>query len=279
MGFADITSTLPWPIQQKVDTTIEKTDGSETTLTAEIIALLSAARNTFIHPAGCATGATGCGVSLTGTPIAYAWGCNYNEDGEPFAESDAGTFVSSYYPTYSANTTQRLGSLCSDYCNDVNEPWTYTFFDNVVGTDSYTGFALSIGVNPHDVIDISTSADTAFYSGTSDYSYTLFSGDTYCNYNDLIVATFRSRGVSTLTSGGPVYQVTGSTDVSMVCTGSTFDDVTTNPFGVFGIDVVDVDGDAFRFETSMAQTQRNFTLKECLGFNLLIKIWKKSLSL
>ena len=81
--------------------------------------------------------------------------------------------------------------------------------------------------------------------------------DAVSNY-DLVVATFRSRGVSTQSSGGPVYQVTGGTDVTMVCTGNTFSQVNTDPFATFGIDVTDVDGDSFRFETSMSPTSKDF---------------------
>ena len=71
---------------------------------------------------------------------------------------------------------------------------------------------------------------TGLYSGVSRFSHNLYTGETYCNYDDLVVTTFRSRGVSTQSSGGPVYQVTGGTDVQMVCTGSTFGDVNTDPF-------------------------------------------------
>jgi len=265
-SFGSITDGLPQPIQSKITTTIKKTDGSTTNLTKEITSLLKGAYNTFNHPAGCATAATPCFLSLSGTPLAYAWGCNFTNKGAPFIEDVSGTLTSGapYYSTYSGHTTERLGSLCSDYCNDINDPWLYTFFDIIPGTDSYSGFALSMGVNPTNIIDLSTSAQTTLYSGLTDYSYTLFTGATYCNYDDLVVATFRSRGVSTLSSGGPVYQVTGATDVTMVCTGGTFGNIAANPFATFGIDVTDVDGDSFRFETSMSQTNRNY-LKRVFG--------------
>jgi|2_EtaG_2_1085320.scaffolds.fasta_scaffold01180_6 hypothetical protein len=296
-AWADITATLPWPIQGKLDSTIFKTNGSETTLATELTSFFSAAVNTFGHPTtvitgctatglsgdscfsagtgtitgftpfstSCATGAVPCFFSLTGTPISYAWGCNYeNSDGSAFAESSGGTLLSSYYPTFSGVTAPRLGSDCSDYCDDINDPWLYTFFDNPVGTDSYSGFALSVGVDLSNVVDISTSANTTLFSGITNYSYTLFTGKTYCNYDDMVVATLRSRGESTLSSGGPVYQVTGGTDVTMVCTGNTFGDIATNPFATFGINVTDVDGDTFRFETSMSPTNKNY-LKRVFG--------------
>jgi len=263
-AFTEIGTSLPSPIQDKLTSTITKTDGSTTTLFAEMTALLNAASNTFTHPATCATGGTPCGLALTGTPIAYEWGCNFEGSGGNFAENSGGGITSTYYPTYSAVTTSRLGSVCTDYCDDLNDPWLYTFFDIVPGTDTYTGFSLSMGVNPSDVVDLSTTADTSLYSGTTDFSFTTFEGEAYCNYNDLVVTTFRSRGESTLSSGGPVYQVTGSTDVEMVCTGGTFGNITTNPFATFGIDVTDIDGDTFRFETSLSTTNKNY-LKRVFG--------------
>lgn len=266
----DFTTGLPATITNKLDTTIQKTDGTSTTLRDEFTTLFSAAYDTFYHSAFCATGGTPCFTTLTGDSIAYAYGCNFDGDAVSgntlyngkFAEFDGSSFVSEYYPRFSASTTQRLGSTCnpkpSVFNNDLNDPWLYTFFDNISGTDSYSGFSLSIGVDPSDIQDVSTSADTTLYSGQSRFSYTLYTGDTYCNYHDLVVTTFRSRGESTLSSGGPVYTVTGSSDVRMVCTGSTYDDVLTNPLSTFAIDVNDVDGNYFRFNTSMSQTNRNF---------------------
>ena len=64
-------------------------------------------------------------------------------------------------------------------------------------------------------------------------------GDTWCEYHNQVVATFRSRGESTLTSGGPVYVITGTTDVTFDCTGSTWTQVGNDPFHSFGIKTKD----------------------------------------
>ena len=60
IAWADITATLPWPIQGKLDSTIFKTDGSETTLANEITSFFNAAVNTFTHASPVTTIVTGC---------------------------------------------------------------------------------------------------------------------------------------------------------------------------------------------------------------------------
>ena len=50
----------------------------------------------------------------------------------------------------------------------------------------------------------------------------------------------------------------------MVCTGSTFGDVNTNPFATFGLDVTNKEGSTFRFETSMSPTSKDY-LKRVFG--------------
>jgi len=269
---------LPWPISGNINNPITKTDGSTTTISDELDSLLSTYYNSLTHDtsAGCATGSTPCYLPMTGgTSQEKSFGCNYNGDAHSGNTLYEGTFLENatdplssghtYQSMFSGITeTSVLGSSCnpkpSVFCNDINDPWLYGFFDPIPGTDSYSGFSLSFGVNTNEVFDISTSASTTLYSGGSAlrYSYTLYTGETFCNYDDLVVATFRSRGVSTNNSGGPVYQVTGGTDVNMVCTGSTFSEVGTDPFATFGMDVTDVDGDSFRFETSMSPSSSDY---------------------
>jgi len=290
---ASPTVLLPNPIHSVLSNSITKTDGSTTTVEAEINSLLNTAASSFYHPWGapglCATGFTPCYLSLTGTPTESVFGCPYDGDAVsgntlvdgafPEWSAAAGGFVTTYQNEMSAATsTSVLGGNCnpkpSSFCDDINDPWLYSFFNIIPNTDSYTGFSLSVGVNPTDIIDTSTSAATTSYSGVSRYSVTYFTGQTYCNYDDLIVATLRSRGVSTQDSGGPVYQVTGLTDVEMVCTGSTFEDITTNPFATFGLNVTDKEGDTFRFETSLSQTNKNY-LKRVFGIGPFDKDMQK----
>ena len=281
------TTSLPYPIQGVLNESITKTDGSTTTVEAQINSLLNTAASSFYHPASCATGSTPCYLSLSGTATESVFGCPYDGDevsgntlvNGSFPEWNGSSFVSTYQNQMSgATSTSVLGGKCnpkpSSFCDDVNDPWLYSFFNIIPNTDSYTGFSLNVGINPTEVVDISTSAATTSYSGVSRYSVTYFTGSTYCNYDDLVVATLRSRGVSTQSSGGPAYQVTGLTDVSMVCTGSTFGNVDVNPFATFGIDVTDKDGDTFRFETSLSQTNKNY-LKRVFGVSPFDKDMEK----
>ena len=67
--------------------------------------------------------------------------------------------------------------------------------------------------------------------------------DPYTDYHGMVVATLRSRGESTLTTGGPTYQISADTTdstsnqlggVAMECTGE-YTEIINNPFNVFGI--------------------------------------------
>ena len=88
---------------------------------------------------------------------------------------------------------------------------------------------------------------------------TSYSGAPYTEYDDMVVATLRSRGVSTYSSTikGPFYQVSGLTDVTMNCTGA-YSAVTKNPYETFQISGVTYDGNDFSFETSMLSTSKNY---------------------
>lgn len=61
----------------------------------------------------------------------------------------------------------------------------------------------------------------------------------------MVVATLRSRGIDTYTTDdGPVYEVSGLTDVNMDCTG-VYSEVNTNPFATFGLSATTANGDDF----------------------------------
>jgi len=111
---------------------------------------------------------------------------------------------------------------------------------------------------------------TNCFSGTISGNIYVFSATSFTDYDDLVVATFRSRGLTTYSSDNePTYEVTGSTnvfgsfignDVTLNCSG-IYSAVTKNPFSTFGVNVTNRRGETFFFETSFSRSDVNFISK------------------
>jgi|694.fasta_scaffold04254_12 hypothetical protein len=108
---------------------------------------------------------------------------------------------------------------------------------------------------------IQTGTITNCYSGSITGNIYIYSGTAYTDYDDLVIATLRSRGIATYgTDNGAVYEVSGLTDVSMDCTG-TYSAVTKNPYSTFALNVTNKDGDNFTFETSFTNSDPKYIAK------------------
>jgi hypothetical protein len=108
---------------------------------------------------------------------------------------------------------------------------------------------------------IQTGTITNCYSGSVTGKIFIYSGASYTDYDDLVIATLRSRGIATYgTDNGPVYEVDGLNDVTMDCTGS-YSAVTKNPFATFALNVTNKDGDNFTFETSFTNSDPKYLPK------------------
>jgi len=102
---------------------------------------------------------------------------------------------------------------------------------------------------------------TTCYSGTVSGSVYVYSGISYTDYDDLVIATLRSRGIATYGNDtGAVYEVNGLNDVTMDCTGE-YSAVTKNPFSTFALNVTNKDGDNFTFETSFTNSDPKYIAK------------------
>ncbi len=99
------------------------------------------------------------------------------------------------------------------------------------------------------------------YSGNLTGKLYVYDGMAYTDYDDLVIATFRSRGISnySATQSGPLYEV-NLTGLTMDCSGS-YSAVTKNPFAQFGIDIVDKDGNNYFFETSFLNSDAQYISK------------------
>jgi hypothetical protein len=137
----------------------------------------------------------------------------------------------------------------------TNDPWYYATFDhNATGTNSYSGY--SFGASLTTIGEVSAGV----YSGQMSVYVTNFSGTPISDYDDLVIATFRSRGLTSNSSAGPVYTISGTTGLQMVCTGA-YSGVSTNPFATFQISGVTDAGENFTFDTSFTLADTNYMIK------------------
>jgi hypothetical protein len=100
------------------------------------------------------------------------------------------------------------------------------------------------------------------YTGTVVGEIFVYTGTSYSNFDDLVISTLRSRGISTYgsDSNGPAYEVTGLTDVTINCSGS-YSSITKNPYSEFGINITDKNGNTYFFETSFTQSDSKYISK------------------
>jgi len=171
------------------------------------------------------------GVTLNGTGSISAWTENFG----------VGVLTGATAASLSAQTT--------------NDPWYYALFNYQPGTiNSYYGQGMGAALS-----GISTTPTSGVFSGTVAFYTTTYSALPYTTYDDMVVATLRSRGISTYTStnAGPFYEVSGTSDVKMICTGS-YSAVTEDPYAIFQISGKTYDNDNFTFETSMLSTDKNY---------------------
>ena len=238
-------------LADRMDNTIELFNGSTTTLRAEINLMLTSyvgnlAGLTWVN-----------GFTYTGTSTAYVYGCNKfdecNNNVPNYPDNAIMPSADVFYNYLSGRTSDRLCSKCNDKCDDENDSWTYNFFDYDEVNQRYNGKSVTITLS-----NAQGAAGPGTYTSNLSVITCDLQGDTWCEYHNQVVATFRSRGESTLTSGGPVYVVTGATDVTFDCSGSTWAQVINDPFHSFGIRTLDTAGVSRTFETSMSESSKSY---------------------
>jgi len=149
----------------------------------------------------------------------------------------------------------------TDYTSGLNDVWYYNQFESPI-SGAYSGYGFGI------VVSAITSTGGGSYSGTVRLAGTSYTADTHSDYDNVVVATLRSRGVATYASdNGPVYKVSGTSSVTMIGTG-TYSGITKNPFGNFQISGVTTDGtnSTFTFTVSMDSDVTN-SITKTLGID------------
>ena len=181
-----------------------------------------------------------------------------------------------------------LNSDTANYSDPNNDPWYYALFDNI-GNGAYTGFSFYTVVtdltpyitatttttststtttttNPCNPTTTTTTSTTTVkpvkcYTGNLVGQIFIYKGTAFLDYDDLVIATLRSRGLATYgDDDGAVYEVSGLTDVTMDCSGG-YSTVTKNPFATFGLNITNKDNKNFFFETSFSNSDSQYLTK------------------
>jgi len=214
-------------------------NGGTSTLNSDFQAFISTNVNRFsVSASTSATTAIYWGT-LSATTLSYVSGSSVNT-------------VTATSETFGVdNVNLSLANLSAS----TNDTWYYALFDynKVQSVGSYFGYGFGSSIGAM------SSLGGGVFSGSCNIGMTFYSGSPYSDWDDLVVATLRSRGLTTYSSTqhGPKYWVTGTSDVQMVCTGN-YSAVTSNPFSTFVISGITYDSDTFSFETSIKSTNKNY---------------------
>jgi len=182
--------------------------------------------------------------------------------GSGFTIDYFGTIPSGASPSLTAYTASTnvygvsgVTTADADFTSGNNDTWYYANFDISSG-NAYTGYSF------YNVISSMTSLGSGVYSGTVSGTIYNYTGTAYTDYNNLIAATLRSRGITTygVGSNGPVYTVSGLTSVIIDNSGS-YSGISQNPFTEFAISGLTAAGDAFSFASSLSTTSANYITK------------------
>jgi hypothetical protein len=174
-------------------------------------------------------------------------------------ESDFYTLTGTYSNVINEYGCDTVNIATNDLSSDENDPWYYANFDITSG-NAYSGYSFFYNVS-----SLTSGASSTFTGTITGKTYT-YSGTAYPEYNNMVVATLRSRGISLYTNSatsdnhGPIYEVSGLTDLQLVCT-EQYSGVTQSPFESFLISGVTKDGDNFSFETSMSASSSKYITK------------------
>ena len=159
----------------------------------------------------------------------------------------------------------------NDLSSNSNDTWYYANFEfenNNSNNDAYTGYSFYYVVST-----LNTGASNT-YSGTISGNLYTFTGSAYSEFNNMVVGTIRSRGISLYTNNvnsdnhGPVYQVgvnydTGQpalNNLQLICDGQ-YSGIAKSPFSTFLLSGVTKDNDVFSFETSLLASSPNYITK------------------
>ena len=234
-GGTAITYTSSFPSIIQTGNTYTQYNGGVSTITTDLYNQIQ----TIINNSGTTSGAS-----------AYIFGT--------VSTSDYNSLLPGYTAQTNVYNVSGLSVYDADFTSPSDDTWYYANFDITTG-DTYTGYSF------FNVVYAMTDLGSGNYSGTITGKTYTYSGTAYEGWNDVVVATLRSRGVSLFTSDyhGPQYQITGTTDVIIDNSGS-YSGISQNPFSQFAISGYTDNAEtpaSFSFVTSMNSNDTNYITK------------------
>ena len=186
------------------------------------------------------------------------WGCPYPD----YLTTATTAAATTGFLNPSVNNV--LSASCSDYGSYLNDSWYYSMFDyslvDCCSGGTYAGASVMLSQTMSGGTGGTGTGAGLVYSGIATIDILTYTATPDVDTDGMVVATLRSRGVSTTTTGGPVYTVTGTSDVLFDCTGS-YADVLEDPFASFGISAKTSNGQAYTFKTSMNTSSKDYLSK------------------
>ena len=175
--------------------------------------------------------------------------------------SDYWNLVSQYSNQLNVFDSDSNNLDTNDLSSDANDPWYYATFSNDANVNNnYTGYSFYYNVSSL------TDNNDGTFTGQITGEVFSFTGTAYTEYNNMVIATLRSRGISlysndaNLDQHGPIYEVSSLTGVTLVSTGE-YSGITNSPYEGFLLSGVTKDGDSFSFETSLSAASPKFITK------------------
>jgi len=156
----------------------------------------------------------------------------------------------------------------NDLTAGSNDTWYYANF-NISSGDAYTGYSFYYAVS-----ELVNEGSNNFSGTITGYSYT-FTGTAYTEYNNMVIATLRSRGISLYSNSsssvdhGPVYEVgidynNDNTwvpnNLQLICTGQ-YSGITKSPYATFLLSGLTKDNTTFSLETSFLASSAKYITK------------------
>jgi len=162
-------------------------------------------------------------------------------------------YTTGYAVQFDFLSPENIDASLVDLTSSLNSTWFSTLLTTTSG--SFSGGSLEGSC------DNFVDQGGGVITGEIDFSFLAVSGASVTGWDNIVVATIRSRGVSdyTITDGGPVYEVNALANLTMSCT-----NLSSNPYEPFVINGTALTAGAFTLDVSMLPTDSKY-LPRVLG--------------
>jgi hypothetical protein len=209
-------------------------------------------------------------LGLSGYKAGGAWSLTIEANIDPSTEASASTSTVGTLLTYSASTAGTPTTLVwgdanlEALYNDGEITSSFTNLGNIATGETIsitspkyvkTGTSFSGATFDMEVIQRGTTSGGSIVTGVTSGTVVTYTGTSYSDIEDRVVATLRSRG-SVNSQENMEFDVTASTSVNIV--GTTVDN---DPLTTFSISGTNRDSENFTYNVSLDKTKKNYITK------------------